>query len=366
MHRVTAEDYIDWATPNPGLLSGYATSLEEHEAVVAFVQNERRQFLIDSFRGRILELSGVQPPVEERENPTLHDIPLKSMLNYDQLYWLIEEDRLRKDWWGSKLEKYRMWRVMAEFQATLTGHTPLASKYSEYIHETNPDKREAEYQRALASSEELAATGFPVRVNMNGVDYIQQGSIDLATVQTWLDTRGSANYPPVYHTPQGFWPDVIAAKEQRDQDRGYANYGDTVSELADGVYLAPYFPDELVKSDTYITFDDIARIHIQRGDSARNAKRVFKALLDASTQDEGVRKQLLASPNSSAQHTYARSGVPFIHRDVLSDLYEGVGYGRYATTKLLKTAAWVMDYYFASGSSLADDERYEEMVFGPR
>lgn len=368
MAQVSAEDFIDWATPDPRRYTGYATSQEQHDDVVAFVQSERRQFLLESFRERIAELSTdsmLQTDTEPVAAMGLSDVPAEAMLNYEQHMDLVENGEL-STYWRSRADMLRMWRIIASFQPVISGYTSLSLKYSVGMYGYSgysDDSKERDFAFDYERSKAITDTGFPVRVNMNGVGYIQQGSIDLDSVQKWVDTRELADYPTIYETPQRFWPDVIRMWHEDHPDLSSTTFADIADELADGAFVAPYFPDALICSDQFITLDNCVAILGRRGDSTTIAKKVFKALLAASTDDPTTQRQLLRSPNSGAQATYAASGVSFMATSVLSHAFETLKEQDYETPRVQKAAQFVLDHYVTKEPE-SDNDWYDELVFG--
>ncbi len=364
MTKLSAEDFIQWTNPNPYSLTGFATSEQELEEVAAFITQERQAYLLESFQDRIAELKGELPPAEKPLD--LEDIPLKPVLSYHQHKELVAHSETLNRWgWHSQMEQYRMWRILAEFEAVRGGFRPTASKYANTTYQN-----EETFQKFLADSKALTDTGFPVRNLIDGVRYVYQGALDLNTVQHWLGTRDSHDYPPVYHTPRGYWPIVLAAKQIADDEKGFETFADVANEITPGVFVAPYLPEEVVASEDYFSSDDVTRELARAGAGVNLANRVMYSMLHETTTNQDALNYMARLTNSYSTYlsnsspTYAVSGVLFIKTAIIPEISDAIATSDHEGKKIRHLAQGVLARLSPDTLLTQEEDWYERAVFG--
>ena len=319
MTHVTPEDYIAWATPEKSRFVGYATSEDELRDITDFVTAERRQWLIETFRSEVLKRQGTMAPVEEEEIKPINfsQLPLLDTLSYDEHKHLVDNrEKYELTWlYGNNMTQYRPWRVLAEQQSLLGGFSLNASKYSNTSYANEPS-----FKKALTQSRAISHTGYPISFLMEGAKYVQAASLDLSTVQTWIETRDHSNYPPIYHTPYGFWPRILEAKKRYDEMHGHSTYNDVAQEVDEGVFVAPYIPVELIDSGEYVSIDSIVSLAVHSGETERAGSRAFNSMLEYSTDNVALGRKL--AYHMGKNNNNVPSGVLFFHSSILGNILE--------------------------------------------
>jgi hypothetical protein len=325
MDKLTFEQIQDWTKPRDYEIVGRATSQEEYNTLAIQYEREHQQLVLSGLRTEIARRSGTklpEPVTAPDASVDFSRLPLQLITTRNRIGELAKSKYLPPLFqYQTRTDFTHAWMVFAEVQAELEGHSINSSK--NFIATDGPT-----FEKRYKRSKEISDSGYPVRFLMNGVKHIQASALDLNSVQKWLDTRakslgngylGPSDYPPIYGVSWGLWPDIITAKQNYDADNQLSTYADTVTEVADGVYLAPYIPDEVALSPELVTYDDVHRAVIRSGNTTKMASMAFTDLVRyaiPSQQTRGAIWPFFENPQS------VRSGTFFLERGLLDDAIE--------------------------------------------
>lgn len=274
---------FEWAdNPPEHQLLGFATSQEEFEELQEFAIAERRKFLLSAALAEAASRGLNEPEsvvsteaVLSKEKTCFTDIPLRPVLNLEDCVLMSkfhaglaqDETDFHKRWiWGEK-DAHRIWKAYATDFALTQGFAYAHSKYSSIKTEKK------------VTDEFMVYPTIPFL--MQGITRMAEASIDLEGLQLLLDEY-EAGYRPINNAPHPmrFWEGII--EEKRLYDEFYRNsYADVVETMDEGVYVAQYLDEEIVRSGNYISIDDYYKAVTELGGSLKQASTDFTRIVRA-------------------------------------------------------------------------------------
>lgn len=355
------ERLLNWADPEQTEFVGYSFSEEHCNEITHEVGRRRREFLVRAISER---MCGKTTEIEkDKDKLDFSALSLRPVMDRE------EHMEIATAAWGARyshvysptdIKSY--WTKLADIQSRLMGHPPHTTKNNNsYVEAMSPHGRwlksdEKRFEDAVADATFIHDSGYPIRFLTTGVPYVVNSGLDMHTVEAWVNTRDKRDYPPIYFTPQGFWPAMVEAKYAYDELQSRTTYADVVSSPVPGMFVAPYIDEAVDRSPDYFHFDDIFyRAMLERAgkEMATRVLRTIVKLLCGEDYDQFSRLRLkyFRQPTNGGS-----PGAIFFRTEVLTEVLD------YAGERGLQGKTIELIGQLATSFNLVPDE-YEELVF---
>jgi len=375
MTRPTNQEMFKWANDPPEWqYLGFASSQEELDDLREFSIGERRKFLINSCLSEMALRNGLDTvEVADKEALDFETIPLKPVLSLWGCRHMAELHTVSVgDSWPyggnyTRADAHMYWRKLAADYATVNGHTILTSKYSTLVYDrpksydwnpkVPPVSKDDHFEAAYHEARGLIEIGFDIRFHMDGITRIESACLDLESVERSLVRWRNASHAErewLYGPdPVAFWEAILEETRRYDVERP-RSYVDVVETMAEGVYLAPYIDEEVIKSGDFVNIDDFYKVTVELGGSLQAASTGFTKVVRA------------LAPNYRFNDSYGvqrvlPDGAIFFEKRLLPHAKESVGeFGRN------KAVIAAIDSLMGVEERMErfTDEEYHRIVFG--
>lgn len=333
MPGLEASRLLKWASPDEREFVGHAYSEEHRTELTHDVTAERRAFLHRALTAEVLRREGVMSEMDDlladKTEMSFADIPLTNTLTKEQHLEFALSDEFNYTF----TEAVSYWTNQINWYSTVCGFRPTATKNDNYFYGgtdryryPTPEllkKAERIFEDAHDHSVAIVEAGYKLRFLMDGAVYIYNASLDFggveADIERFYDNPDENRHfaAPIVH-----WEAIAKMKKCFDKANKLKTFADVVTNLGEGLYVAPYYPAELKYTGRYVSFDDVRRFTIQAGlNNQTVASKTFHTLVRLACQDEVTRteiEQQYFEPSPPRQ----RSGILFIDRAVLPKLYD--------------------------------------------